>query len=145
MKDTVRSSAQPRQGSIMAVEKKQSTMRELGGRGRERSELQSMHKNSRNYKRFDPKGAKEFSGIANEIFAPIYPVIAEQIIKRCNVLEGMCIDVGTGASNLADDDSGFWLHFKKQRHIGCSLQITSTSPISLRSLVMNPDELSHPV
>jgi ubiquinone/menaquinone biosynthesis C-methylase UbiE len=60
-----------------------------------------MHKNSRNYKRFDPEGAKEFAGIANEIFAPVYPLVAEQMIKRCNVRKGICIDVGTGASNLA--------------------------------------------
>jgi ubiquinone/menaquinone biosynthesis C-methylase UbiE len=72
-----------------------------GWQGRERPRLRTMHKNSRNYKRFDPEGAKEFAGIANEIFAPIYPLIAGQIMKRCNVREGICIDVGTGASNLA--------------------------------------------
>jgi len=60
-----------------------------------------MHKNSRNYKKFDPEGAKEFAGIANEIFAPVYPLVAEQMMKRCNVRKGICIDVGTGASNLA--------------------------------------------
>jgi len=60
-----------------------------------------MHKNSRNYKRFDPEGAKEFAGIADEIFAPVYPLVAEQMMKRCNVRKGICIDVGTGASNLA--------------------------------------------
>jgi ubiquinone/menaquinone biosynthesis C-methylase UbiE len=74
-----------------------------GWRGREESDQDcaAMHKNSKNYQRFDPDGAKEFAGIANEIFAPIYPVIAEQIIRRCNVREGICIDAGTGASNLA--------------------------------------------
>jgi ubiquinone/menaquinone biosynthesis C-methylase UbiE len=76
-------------------------MKQLGGRAESDQDCETMHKNSKDYKRFDPEGAKEFAGIANEIFAPIYPVIAEQIMKRCHVREGMCIDAGAGASNLA--------------------------------------------
>ena len=45
--------------------------------------------------------AKEYALIANEAFAPIYPVIARQIVDRCRVLSGLCIDVGSGAANLA--------------------------------------------
>jgi ubiquinone/menaquinone biosynthesis C-methylase UbiE len=57
--------------------------------------------NSRGYKRFDLEGAKEYAHIANHIFAPIYPVIAQQIMDRCKISQGLCIDVGTGPANLA--------------------------------------------
>ena len=58
-------------------------------------------KNSRTYKRFDSTRAKEYAKIANQVFAPIYPVIARQIMDRCKIGKGLCIDVGTGPANLA--------------------------------------------
>lgn len=57
--------------------------------------------NSKTYKRFDQDRAGEYAAIANEVFAPIYPVIARQILERCGVREGLCVDVGCGAANLA--------------------------------------------
>jgi ubiquinone/menaquinone biosynthesis C-methylase UbiE len=57
--------------------------------------------NSRNFKKFDLERAKEYTEIANRIFAPIYPVIAQQIMDRCRISEGVCIDMGTGPANLA--------------------------------------------
>jgi ubiquinone/menaquinone biosynthesis C-methylase UbiE len=58
-------------------------------------------KDSRHYKRFDSEEAKEYAKIANEIFAPIYPVIARQIMDQCKIEEGLCVDVGAGPANLA--------------------------------------------
>jgi ubiquinone/menaquinone biosynthesis C-methylase UbiE len=57
--------------------------------------------NSRGYKKFDAERAQEYTRIANEVFAPIYPVIADRIIERCAVEDGLCIDVGSGPANLA--------------------------------------------
>lgn len=57
--------------------------------------------NSKSYRRFDRERAGEYAAIANEVFAPIYPVIARQILDRCGVTDGLCIDVGCGPANLA--------------------------------------------
>lgn len=57
--------------------------------------------NSKTCKRFDQERAGEYAAIANEVFAPIYPVIARQILDRCGVTEGLCVDVGCGPANLA--------------------------------------------
>ncbi|MCX5812927.1 MAG: class I SAM-dependent methyltransferase [Proteobacteria bacterium] len=57
--------------------------------------------NSRGYKKFDAERAQEYTRIANEVFAPIYPVIADRIIERCAIEDGLCIDVGSGPANLA--------------------------------------------
>lgn len=57
--------------------------------------------NSKSYQKFDIEQAKEYGIIANEVFAPIYPVIAQQIVDRCQVTSGLCIDVGSGAANLS--------------------------------------------
>lgn len=57
--------------------------------------------NSKGYKRFGEEEAREYATIANEIFAPIFPVIAERIVKRCEVTEGTALDLGTGPGNLA--------------------------------------------
>jgi SAM-dependent methyltransferase len=57
--------------------------------------------NSKDYKKFDAERAAEYAAIANEVFAPIYPVIAGQILERCKVREGLCLDLGCGPANLA--------------------------------------------
>ncbi|WP_205013216.1 SAM-dependent methyltransferase, partial [Pseudomonas shirazica] len=38
--------------------------------------------------------------IAKTIFAPIYPVIAEQILDRCGITRGRCLDIGSGPGSL---------------------------------------------
>ncbi len=42
----------------------------------------------------------EFDKIAREVFAPIYPVIAEQIIARTGINKGCCLDIGCGGGYL---------------------------------------------
>lgn len=42
----------------------------------------------------------EYESIAREIFAPIYPVIAEQILKATEISRGKCVDLGTGTGLL---------------------------------------------
>jgi len=39
--------------------------------------------------------------LANGIFAPIYPIIAENIVNELNILQGVCVDVGSGPGSLA--------------------------------------------
>lgn len=38
--------------------------------------------------------------IARTVFAPVYPVIAEQIIERCKISRGRCLDLGSGPGSL---------------------------------------------
>ncbi len=57
--------------------------------------------NSKDFKKFDEERAGEYAVIANEVFAPIYPVIAGQILERCTVREGLCLDLGCGPANMA--------------------------------------------
>ena len=57
--------------------------------------------NSKGYEKFDEQRAEEYAAIANEVFAAIYPVIAGQILERCGVKAGLCIDVGCGPANLS--------------------------------------------
>jgi SAM-dependent methyltransferase len=45
--------------------------------------------------------AKGFADIAATIFAPIYPVIADQIITSTGIREGTALDVGSGPGHLA--------------------------------------------
>lgn len=44
---------------------------------------------------------KDFEIIVKEVFAPIYPVIARQIVDRCNINSGNCIDIGCGSGELS--------------------------------------------
>ena len=39
--------------------------------------------------------------IAENIFKPIYPVIADEIIKITNIDEGVCLDIGSGTAALS--------------------------------------------
>jgi len=45
----------------------------------------------------DPAG---FDAIVREVFAPIYPVIAEQIVRRTRTVTGRCLDAGCGTGAL---------------------------------------------
>jgi ubiquinone/menaquinone biosynthesis C-methylase UbiE len=44
--------------------------------------------------------AQEFDRIAREVFAPIYPVIAGQILRRTGITRGHALDVGCGSGYL---------------------------------------------
>lgn len=46
------------------------------------------------------KKALEFDEVATNVFAPIYSVIAKQIIEKTNTKEGVCIDLGSGGGHL---------------------------------------------
>ncbi|MDD4072352.1 MAG: class I SAM-dependent methyltransferase [Desulfobacterales bacterium] len=43
---------------------------------------------------------KEFDHIAQTIFAPVYPLIASQIIAHTGVTRGVCLDIGCGGGYL---------------------------------------------
>jgi len=51
-------------------------------------------------RRFFNKRAYKFNEAATKILAPIYPVIAEQIIDECCITRGICIDLGCGPAQL---------------------------------------------
>ncbi|MBM9615533.1 class I SAM-dependent methyltransferase [Desulfobulbus rhabdoformis] len=44
--------------------------------------------------------AKQFDAIARTVFAPVYPVIAEQIIFHTGITRGTCLDLGCGSGYL---------------------------------------------
>ena len=44
--------------------------------------------------------ALKFDRIARTVFAPIYPLIADQIIARTGVTRGVCLDIGCGGGYL---------------------------------------------
>jgi len=48
-----------------------------------------------------PEKSYRFADTAANIFAPIYPVIASQIIERTGVTEGIGLDIGSGPGDLA--------------------------------------------
>ncbi|WP_214021594.1 class I SAM-dependent methyltransferase [Methanoculleus sp.] len=50
--------------------------------------------------RFDREGAEDMNRIAKTVFAPIYPVIAQQVLERCGISRGRCLDVGSGPGSL---------------------------------------------
>lgn len=43
---------------------------------------------------------KEFDRVAREVFAPVYPVIAEQIKQKTGITRGICLDIGCGGGYL---------------------------------------------
>ena len=43
---------------------------------------------------------QNYDRIAREVFAPVYPMIAEQIIARTGVTVGTCLDIGCGGGYL---------------------------------------------
>jgi SAM-dependent methyltransferase len=44
--------------------------------------------------------ASEFDRIANEIFAPIYPVIASRLLELAGIYRGRCLDLGCGGGQV---------------------------------------------
>ena len=47
------------------------------------------------------KSAEGFTRIAREVFAPIYPVIADQVIAWSGIRDGLCLDLGSGPGLLS--------------------------------------------
>lgn len=47
------------------------------------------------------KSAEGFACIAREVFAPIYPVIAEQVLAWSGIRDGLCLDLGSGPGLLS--------------------------------------------
>lgn len=45
--------------------------------------------------------AREMNSIAKTIFAPVYPMIAKQVIQRFGITTGTCIDLGSGPASLS--------------------------------------------
>lgn len=45
--------------------------------------------------------AEYYNDLAQTIFFPVYPVIAHQILKRADIDNGSCLDVGSGPAHLA--------------------------------------------
>jgi ubiquinone/menaquinone biosynthesis C-methylase UbiE len=45
----------------------------------------------------DPSG---FDAIVKEVFSPIYPVIASQIVQETQIFDGVCLDAGCGTGAL---------------------------------------------
>ena len=52
-------------------------------------------------KNIDKKGSRDMDEIAKTLFAPVYPVIAENIIRRFGISSGTCVDIGSGPASLA--------------------------------------------
>ena len=44
--------------------------------------------------------AQQFDTIARTVFAPVYPLIAEQIIQHTGITSGTCLDIGCGSGYL---------------------------------------------
>ncbi len=44
--------------------------------------------------------ALDFEKTVNEVFAPVYPIIAKQIKNRTQITDGICLDVGSGTGHL---------------------------------------------
>lgn len=82
--------------------------------------------------RFDEADAIRMDRTAVEIFAPIYPVIARQIVQRLGITRGRCLEIGSGPGLLAlalaplTDlrmillDSAMSMHMKAKTHLSVS-------------------------
>lgn len=44
--------------------------------------------------------AAKFDKVARTLFAPIYPLIAEQILAKTGIIDGCCLDMGCGGGYL---------------------------------------------
>ena len=50
---------------------------------------------------FDKKGAQKMNETAKTVFAPVYPVIAQNALSVTGISQGVCIDLGSGPGMLA--------------------------------------------
>jgi ubiquinone/menaquinone biosynthesis C-methylase UbiE len=44
--------------------------------------------------------ANKFDNIARNVFAPVYPLLASQMLERSGVTDGVCLDLGSGGGYL---------------------------------------------
>lgn len=64
--------------------------------------------------------AAEFESFVREVFMPIYPILAEQIIDDTMISSGRCLDVGAGGGHL-------------------SIEVARMSTLSIDCTDLNPD------
>jgi ubiquinone/menaquinone biosynthesis C-methylase UbiE len=50
---------------------------------------------------FDRQGALDMNDVAKTIFAPLYPVVAQNAVSVTGISRGVCIDLGSGPGMLA--------------------------------------------
>ena len=46
------------------------------------------------------RSATQFDDVASTVFAPVYPMIAQQVVGHTGVMQGTCLDVGCGPGYL---------------------------------------------
>ena len=73
--------------------------------------------------RADEEKAREFDEIATTVFAPMYPVIAGQMLERTGIRDGVAVDAGCGPALLA-------IALATQSHL--RVYALDTSPAMLR-------------
>ncbi len=59
-----------------------------------------MHRTMRPLLQHEKTEAESFNYIAKHIFAPIYPVLAKQILSKTGIKRGICLDLGSGSALL---------------------------------------------
>ena len=82
--------------------------------------------------RFDEAGAEQMDRTAVEIFGPIYPVLAGQIVRRMKITNGRCVEIGSGPGLLGLAlaritglhmillDAAMPMHMKARKHLSGS-------------------------
>lgn len=78
--------------------------------------------------------AIEFDEIAGNVFAPIYPVLARQIVRRTGIKNGKCLDIGSGGGHLG-------LALAKMTELEITLFDLSPEALSLAEVRIREDNL----
>jgi SAM-dependent methyltransferase len=82
--------------------------------------------------KFDAEGSKRMQLIASGIFAPIYPVLAGQIVSRLSIVSGWCVDMGSGPGSLGlalagiTDLKMILLDFSRHMHLTARTNISAS-------------------
>ena len=83
---------------------------------------------------FDEAGAAQMDRTAVEIFAPVYPVLAAQMVRRLGITKGNCVDMGSGPGLLSLAlaritqlrmillDAAMPMHMRAKKHVSASGQ-----------------------